>query len=276
MESNASGDVHWAVSFYASNAEIFEEGRKNLDAIRHDIQTYNERWPMRRDSIRGDIQLDERVPDQEYSASFHQDYYVENQAHREWIKGEAAVDLQITVIDGLPKIASIKQKVLSREKGTGPGPKSWESPSPAVQQSAPQGLVRVVNKTYGFSVLVPADVFPDATRPSDADRTTFTSPSGRITLNLLVRQNTDGEMFNKLYQEWMAEHTKTRPNKTVHYRVLRDNWFVVSGTEGERGFYVKGVKKGKLVVMISLDYVENASPLKTETLLMMSRSFDGN
>ena len=287
VESNESADVNRAASFYASEADIFEEGRKNQEAIRHDIQTYNDRWPVRRDSIRDDIQLEEKVRGQEYGASFHQEYYVESPGRHEWLKGESVVDLRINLFAGTPKIVSIKQKVLSREKGTGKGPGLAASagmqgsptgavPGPAVPQSASQGLVRVVNKTYGFSALIPAEVFPDAARPSDTDRTAFSSANGRTTLNLLARQNTDGTAFNRLYQDWIAEHTQARPNKKVHYKVLKDSWFVVSGIEGERGFYVKGVKKGNLVVLMSLDYDENASPLQTETLLVMSRSFDGN
>jgi hypothetical protein len=118
VQSNSSPDSLLTASFYAPNAEIFDEGSKNLDSIRRDIQAYNERWPTRRNEIRGQIQLVEKVDNQEYGASFQQDYYVENPARREWIKGAVAIDLEIKVIEGLPKISSIKQTMLKREKGS--------------------------------------------------------------------------------------------------------------------------------------------------------------
>jgi cytoskeletal protein RodZ len=134
VELNESPDVDAAASFYAPNADILEEGPKSLDSIRRDIQAYNERWPMRRSTVRGDIQLHEKVPNEEYTASFKQDYYVESLSRREWIKGSVSVDLRIIVKDGLPRIASLKQKVLNREKGDVKGP-THPTPSPSSKLS---------------------------------------------------------------------------------------------------------------------------------------------
>ncbi|HEV2047465.1 MAG TPA: hypothetical protein VGQ95_12820 [Chthoniobacterales bacterium] len=289
VESDSSGDVERELSSYAASAEILNEGEKNHDRIRHDIQSDHDRWPIRRNNIRGEIRLAEIVPNQEYTAAFEQDYHDENPARGKSVNGGVAVDVTIKMIDGSPKISSIKHKPLPKGNGSTPMPaprtpvqESPTSPSPLASTAfvqGPQHLVRIVNKAYGFSTLVPADVFPDAARPSDIDRTSFSSASGRTTLNLLVRENSDGETFKKLYQEWIAEHTAERPNKKVHYKVFRDTWFVASGIDGqrgERGFYVKAVNKGNNIVMMSLEYDENASPLTNQTLLKMVQAFNGN
>lgn len=272
VASNDSADVDRAVSFYAPNAEIFDEGMKSLDAIRQDIQTYQARWPIRKSGISGEVHLNEKLREQEYGASFQQDYYVMNTGSREWIKGAVAVDLRINILNGSLKISSIKQKALSREKGAGSAPSTLPK---AITQLGPQGLLRIQNKTYGFSVLVPADIFPEAAHSSDTDQTLFSSPDGKTTLKLLV-QDLSNQTMEAVYQGWSAEHTRTQPNKKVHYKVLRAKWFVASGIDGNRGFYVKGVKKGNLLIMMSLDYDENASPLKTETLLKMVQNFNGD
>src|SRR5207249_4738767 len=116
-------------------------------------------------------------------------------------------------------------------------------------------------KQYGFSVLVPSEVFPDAARPSETDQTRFFTPHGETTLSVLVHPNSSESTLNQLYQEWTAEHTRAEPNRKVHYKPFRGNWFVVSGTngqKGERGFYVKAVRKGNIVVMMLLEYDEDA------------------
>jgi hypothetical protein len=119
IASNESNDVDLAVSFYAPNVDVFEEGRKSTDAMRRDIESYNARWPSRRATIRGDVRLGEKAANHSYTASFEHDYYVENATRGEWINGAVAVDLQITIAsDGLPKIVSMKQKTLRRDKGT--------------------------------------------------------------------------------------------------------------------------------------------------------------
>jgi hypothetical protein len=119
IASNDTNDVELALSFYAPAVDLYDEGRKSIDAIREDIETYNARWPSRRTTIRGDVRLSEKTPNRNYTASFEHDYYVENPGRGEWINGAVAVDLQITIdSDGLPKVVSMKQKTLRRDKGT--------------------------------------------------------------------------------------------------------------------------------------------------------------
>jgi hypothetical protein len=119
IASNDTNDVDLALSFYAANVDLYDEGRKSIDAIRQDIETYNARWPSRRTTIRGDVRLSEKTPNRNYTASFEHDYYVENPGRGEWINGAVAVDLQITIdSEGLPKVVSMKQKTLRRDKGT--------------------------------------------------------------------------------------------------------------------------------------------------------------
>jgi hypothetical protein len=119
IASNESNDVDLAVSFYAPTVDLFEEGRKSIDAIRRDIESYNARWPSRRATIRGDVRLAEKAKNHSYTASFEHDYYVENATRGEWINGAVAVDLQLTVEgDGVPRIVSMKQKTLRKDKGT--------------------------------------------------------------------------------------------------------------------------------------------------------------
>jgi hypothetical protein len=119
IASNESNDVDLSVSFYAPNVDVFEEGKKSTDAMRRDIESYNARWPTRRATIRGDVRLGEKAANHSYTASFEHDYYVENATRGEWINGAVAVDLQITIDgDGLPRIVSMKQKTLRRDKGT--------------------------------------------------------------------------------------------------------------------------------------------------------------
>ena len=141
-------------------------------------------------------------------------------------------------------------------------------------QSTTQNLVRVTNKTYGFSVLIPAEVFPDVERPSVIDRSEFLSPDGQTILNLFVEQHSvDG--LSEIYRKWTAQHTKEQPNKTVEYKVLKRGWFVVSGVDGRQGFYIKGVQKGPNVIFMHLRYDEDACPIREDTITTMSRSFDG-
>ena len=72
----------------------------------------------------GDIHLQEKVPDKEYVASFKLNFYAESAPRAIWTKGQFTIDLDITTMDGMPKISGIREKMLHHQKGK---PKSSEA-----------------------------------------------------------------------------------------------------------------------------------------------------
>jgi TonB family protein len=65
----------------------------------------------------GDISLQEKTPDKQYSATFKLNYYAESPARDQWSEGQFEIDLDISIIDGAPKITRIKEKILRQQKG---------------------------------------------------------------------------------------------------------------------------------------------------------------
>jgi serine/threonine protein kinase len=117
VDSTGDSNVERAVSFYAPTADILDEGPKSLDQIRQEIVNYNERWPLRRNSIVGGIHVQEHVRDESYTIGFDQNFYVESAARREWSRGKVAVTLEVRIQGGVPEITSLKQRTLERQKG---------------------------------------------------------------------------------------------------------------------------------------------------------------
>jgi hypothetical protein len=137
VATNQLQDVNANLGFYASNVDYFDDHQKDQAYIRNDVENYNERWPVRRDSIEGDIKLQEKIPDKEYTASFKLNFYAESRLRNEWSEGQFALDLDISIIDEVPKISGIKEKALRQQKGTTEGNASNNtvaSPSPTEAQ----------------------------------------------------------------------------------------------------------------------------------------------
>ena len=101
------------------------------------------------------------------------------------------------------------------------------------------------------------------------------SQDGQTKLLLLGKHNPRSHTLAKIYSEWAAEHTAADPGKVVDYKVLRDDWFVVSGRDGPRGFYVKGVLRQETLLLMCLEYDEQDCPLTEQDIGIMSRSFNG-
>jgi hypothetical protein len=117
VSSTGDSNVERAVSFYAPTADILDEGPKTVDQIRQEIVNYNERWPLRRNTIVGDIHVQENVRDESYTIRFDQNFYAESAARREWSSGKVAVTLEVRIQGGVPEITSLKERTLERQKG---------------------------------------------------------------------------------------------------------------------------------------------------------------
>ncbi len=153
------------------------------------------------------------------------------------------------------------------------------SPSASPNDTGAQKLTRVYVKKYGVSALLPTDVFPDAKKLSNSDQSFLQGNSwtGQTTLTFSSAR----EPLAKVYAECATEHSPQAPSKTVHYKVLKPTWFVVSGDLGPEadaslGFYTKGVKKDNSVVIMHFQWREDDFPFSEETFTAMSRGFDGN
>jgi class 3 adenylate cyclase len=136
-----------------------------------------------------------------------------------------------------------------------------------------QKLTKVTVKKYGVSVLLPSDVFPDFEILSTGQ--VFSLTHDRASLTFYDSDKSLRQTFEDHVAGAAAE-----VSQNIDYKVLKDTWFVVSGTFGppghRAGFYTKGVKKAKNVIMMRLHYSEENYPFADDALTAISRSFDGN
>ena len=77
VQTSDAPDASATVAFYAEEAWVL--GRmQSREQIRLDVSEYNQRWPIRRDSINGDIDVVMEEPEQQYLATYVQSFYTEN------------------------------------------------------------------------------------------------------------------------------------------------------------------------------------------------------
>jgi serine/threonine protein kinase len=115
--ANQSKDASALLAFFAPSVDYFNEGQHDQSYIARDFANYTARWPTRHDTIEGEVRVEERIPNREYKGSCKLNFFVESAARREWIRGQFAIDLTIALVDGTPKIVSIKEAVVRRERG---------------------------------------------------------------------------------------------------------------------------------------------------------------
>ncbi len=268
---NQSADADATVGFYAPNVDYFGGRGKDHPFILRDIQKYNGLWPARHDSIEGDVQVQEKVPNQQYRADFKLNLYAENPKSADWTKGQVAMILDVNIIDGVPKIVAINEKRLQRPqngRGKGPRPPDMEPPGPIT----PAKLTKVVVKKYGFFAMLPRELFPDAeAKLADGATDRLTSLKGCATVTFSAPQ----ENIRKVFDDYVNQFQAAPDHRTIDYKVVKDSWFAVSGSSKTTGYYVKGVRHGDNVFVMELDYVGAVCRIPASMVAQMSHTFNG-
>jgi serine/threonine protein kinase len=179
-------------------------------------------------------------------------------------------DIDVTWGHGKWRIDRMKDLVASKPSATA-APKSS-----APETASDQRLTKFIHKRYAFSALVPATVFPSPPEQSDDEHVAFTSLDGRSRLQFIVENVTATHKLANAFREWSLERTPEHPNRAVPYKILKSTWFVVSGDEQGRGFYLKCVAPERHLIFMLLEYDEENCAISKESLTAMSRSFDGS
>src|SRR6202008_2089553 len=105
----------------------------------------------------------------------------------------------------------------------------------------------VTDAVTGARLGIPTKLVPQQT--SDADATKWSSPTGTIQV-LLSRRKEAGPTTAKL-----ADHEKKEPaGRRIDYTVVKPDFFVLSGMQGLKKFYLRGAFKGGEVRVMTILY----------------------
>ena len=89
-------------------------------------------------------------------------------------------------------------------------------------------------------------------------------------LELVVDQNPRKRVLKEVYRDWIAEFKK---KGAIDYKILKGNWFVVSGNVNARGYYTKCVDRDNKLFIMNIEYDEDADAIRENTMTTMSRAF---
>jgi len=124
----------------------------------------------------------------------------------------------------------------------------------------------VTDAGTGVRLGVPAKLVPQQT--SDANGTKWSSPTG-TTQVLLARRKEAGPTTAKL-----ADREKKEPGRTVDYTVVKPDFFVLSGLQGLKKFYMRGTFKGDEVRIMTILYDQAVENTVEPIVIAMSSAFN--
>ncbi len=118
----------------------------------------------------------------------------------------------------------------------------------------------------GVRLGIPTKLVPQ--QASDANGTKWNSPTGTIQVQL-ARRKEAGPTTAKL-----AEREKKEPGRNVDYTVVKPDFFVLSGLQGLKKFYIRGTFKGDEVRILTIMYDHATGNTMEPVVIAMSSAFN--
>ncbi len=129
------------------------------------------------------------------------------------------------------------------------------------------------NARFDYSISYPANVLIPQGEAANGDGQKFLSKDGSVEMLVYGSNNALDQTLRQVYQgeTSAAEH----PNRTITYQVLRADWFVVSGVDGNRVFYQKTFLRRGVFKTFRIEYDQSQKASFDSITATISRSFRG-
>ena len=124
----------------------------------------------------------------------------------------------------------------------------------------------VTDPGTGARLGIPSKLVPQQT--SDANGAKWTSPTGTIQIQL-ARRKEAGPTTAKL-----AEKEKKEAGRKIDYTVVKPDFFVLSGLQGLKKFYLRGTFKGDEVRILTILYDQATENTVEPVVIAMSSAFN--
>ncbi len=124
----------------------------------------------------------------------------------------------------------------------------------------------ITDSVTGSRLGIPTKLVPQ--QSSDANGSKWSSPTGTIQI-LLSRRKETGPTTARLVDE-----EKKQPGRSVDYTVVKPEFFVLSGLQGLKKFYVRGTFKGDEVRIMTILYDQATENTVEPVVIAMSSAFN--
>ena len=118
----------------------------------------------------------------------------------------------------------------------------------------------------GVRLGIPTKLVPQ--QASDANGTKWTSPTGTIQIQLARRKEANPVTAK------LAEREKKEPGRTIDYTVVKPDFFVLSGLQGLKKFYLRGTFRGDEVRILTILYDQATENTVEPVVIAMSSAFN--
>jgi peptidoglycan hydrolase-like protein with peptidoglycan-binding domain len=124
----------------------------------------------------------------------------------------------------------------------------------------------VTDPGTGVRLGIPTKLTPQ--QSSDANGAKWTSPTGTIQIQLARRKEANPTTAK------LAEREKKEPGRNIDYTVVKPDFFVLSGLQGLKKFYLRGTFRGDEVRILTILYDQATENTVEPVVIAMSSAFN--
>jgi len=128
------------------------------------------------------------------------------------------------------------------------------------------GWKLITDAGTGARLGIPTKLVPNAS--SDANGSKWTSPTGTTQIVLSRRKEANPTTAK------LAEREKKEPGRKIDYTVVKPDFFVLSGLQGLKKFYLRGTFKGDEVRILTILYDQAVENTVEPIVIAMSSAFN--
>ena len=127
------------------------------------------------------------------------------------------------------------------------------------------------NVRFSYSISYPTGLLIPQPEPENGDGRMFLSRDGRAEMIVYGGYALDQSLRDRYIEE--SREGEGEQSKKITYKVLHDNWFIVSGYKGKRIFYQKTILKGDVFKTFRIEYDKSLAETFDKVTKRVAASF---
>ena len=142
---------------------------------------------------------------------------------------------------------------------------------PANAQTKQTTYKTYYNPRFEYSISYPVGILYPQEIAANGDGRKFLSKDNQTVMLVYGQENVQRQTLSQLYKEESREDSHT--GKVVTYKMLKNNWFVVSGYEDGRVFYQKTIYRNDEFLTSRIEYPEAQKEVFDSITATIAKSF---
>ncbi len=131
------------------------------------------------------------------------------------------------------------------------------------------------NARFSYAISYPPGLLTPQGEPDNGDGQKFLSRDGQVEMIVYGSENASDHSLRDLYNSQLRREGNDKSIRQVTYKVLKGNWFVVSGYEGDRVYYQKTIFSGGIFKTFRIEYDKSRADVFDKVTKKIAASFRG-